>query len=261
MSIYFGTSNQLGILGCSDIDNDGYADIDDLFPNDTSQWEDGDNDGYGDNPSGNNPDACIGIQGFSSQDRFGCLDTDGDGFSDGDTGWTIANGADMWPNDVTQWIDSDGDGYGDNASGTNGDMCPTVNGASTNDRLGCLDSDGDGWSDPSIGWTASDGADAFPSDSSRWADADGDGVDDAGDDDCPGVEGYSSIDRQGCPDSDGDGYSDSDDGWTYADGADVFQMMTLNGAILIQTDTEMKRTVMMEIAAQMSLVTLGVMAN
>ena len=218
----FGTSNQLGILGCSDTDNDGYADIDDLFPNDASQWEDGDNDGYGDNPGGNNPDACIGIQGFSSQDRFGCLDTDGDGFSDGDNGWTIANGADMWPNDVTQWIDSDGDGYGDNASGTNGDMCPAVNGASTNDRIGCLDSDGDGWSDPSIGWTASDGADAFPSDSSRWADADGDGVDDASDDDCPGVEGYSSIDRQGCPDSDGDGYSDSDDGWTYADGADVF---------------------------------------
>ena len=38
-------------------------------------------------------------------------------------------------------------------------------------------------------------------------------------------------------------------------------MMIPNGAILIQTDTEMKRTVMMEIAALMSLVTLGVMAH
>ena len=128
----------------------------------------------------------------------------------------------MWPSDVTQWADTDGDTYGDNSSGTNGDDCPSVSGSSTNDRLGCPDTDGDGWSDADGSWTASDGADAFPNDSTRWADADGDGVDDAIDDDCPGVEGYSTQDRQGCPDSDGDGYSDSDDSWTYTDGADVF---------------------------------------
>lgn len=220
--VVFGTSNQLGNLGCPDGDSDGYADTDDPFPNDNTQWEDVDNDGYGDNPSGNNPDACIGVQGSSSQDRLGCPDTDSDGYSDADAGWTTANGADIWPNDPTQWVDTDGDGYGDNTSGTNGDDCPTASGTSVNDRLGCPDSDGDGWSDPDLGWTTSDGADAFPSDSTRWADADGDGVDDAIDDDCPGVEGYSTEDRQGCPDSDGDGYSDTDDTWTYADGADVF---------------------------------------
>ena len=218
----FGTSNQLGNLGCPDSDGDGYADTDDSFPSDDTQWEDADNDGYGDNPGGNNPDACVGVQGFSSQDRLGCPDTDGDGYSDPDGGWTTANGADVWPNEVTQWVDADLDGYGDNPLGTNGDDCPGVYGESINDRLGCPDTDGDGWSDPDGIWTASDGADAFPSDATRWADADGDGVDDAVDDACPGLEGYSVHDRMGCPDSDGDGYSDSDGTWTYGDGADVF---------------------------------------
>ena len=219
----FGTSNQLGNLGCPDGDGDGYADTDDSFPSDDTQWEDADNDGYGDDPSGNNPDACVGVQGFSSQDRLGCPDTDGDGWSDPDGAWTVADDdADAWPSDATQWVDDDGDGYGDNPLGTNGDDCPGVYGESTNDRLGCLDTDGDGWSDPDAFWTAADGADAFPSDATRWADADGDGVDDAVDDACPTLEGYSTHDRMGCPDSDGDGYSDSDGTWTYSDGADVF---------------------------------------
>ncbi|MEC7177780.1 MAG: S8 family serine peptidase [Candidatus Thermoplasmatota archaeon] len=218
----FGTSTQLGNLGCPDGDGDGFADADDLFPTDSTQWEDADNDGFGDNPAGNNPDACLGTQGFSNQDRFGCPDTDGDGYSDADGGWTIANGADEWPNDATQWVDADSDGYGDNPLGTNGDDCPGVYGESTNDRLGCPDTDGDGYSDPDGSWTVSDGADAFPNDPTRAQDIDGDGVDDAVDDACPGQEGYSTQDRLGCPDSDGDGYSDGDSSWTSSDGADVF---------------------------------------
>ena len=59
------------------------------------------------------------------------------------------------------------------------------------------------------GWGAGDGADAFPSDNSIWViDADGDGVDDISDDSCPTVWGDSLNDRLGCPDTDGDGYSD-----------------------------------------------------
>ena len=217
-----GTSTQLGNLGCPDSDSDGYADSDDEFITDATQWIDADNDGYGDNPAGNNPDSCVGVQGFSSQDRFGCPDTDGDGYSDPDGGWTVGNGADLWPSDVTQWVDADGDTFGDNPLGTDGDDCPGVTGSSSNDRNGCLDSDGDGYSDPDGSWTAANGADAFPSDASRWADADGDGVDDAFDDSCPNVAGTSSEDRLGCPDSDGDGYSDSDSAWGFNDGADVF---------------------------------------
>jgi len=220
--ITFGTSSQLGNLGCPDGDGDGYADTDDIFPTDSTQWEDADNDGFGDNAAGNNPDSCIGTQGFSNQDRLGCPDTDGDGYSDADGGWSIANGADEWPNDATQWEDDDGDGYGDNPAGTNGDDCPGTEGYSTQDRLGCPDTDGDGYSDEDGSWTTSDGADAFPNDAMRSQDIDGDGIDDAVDDACPGLEGYSNQDRLGCPDSDGDGYSDSDGTWTFSDGADVF---------------------------------------
>ena len=57
-------------------DGDGYI-SDDLFPYDPTQWADRDNDGYGDNPDGNNPDA--------------------------------------FPDDASDWKDTDGDGIGDNA--------------------------------------------------------------------------------------------------------------------------------------------------
>ncbi|MGB2236707.1 MAG: WD40 repeat domain-containing protein, partial [Candidatus Poseidoniaceae archaeon] len=45
------------------------------------------------------------------------------------------------------------------------------------------------------------------------ADSDGDGIDDSSDD-CPYSYGDSSVDRSGCPDRDGDGTSDVNDGWT-----------------------------------------------
>ena len=144
----FGTSTEMGRLGCADTDGDGYADVDDAFPSESTQWNDTDGDGYGDEASGFEGDACPATSGTSMRDRFGCTDTDNDGSSDGDANWTTANGADIAPNDSTQWVDSDGDGYGDNPSGTNGDACPSVAGTSTADRRGCPDTDGDGYSDP-----------------------------------------------------------------------------------------------------------------
>ena len=45
----FGKSTEEGRQGCPDADLDGYADEDDLFPNDHEQWADFDGDGYGDN--------------------------------------------------------------------------------------------------------------------------------------------------------------------------------------------------------------------
>ena len=218
----FGTSNQAGRLGCADSDGDGYADIDDAFPSESTQWADGDNDGFGDEATGYQADACPSTSGTSTRDRFGCLDSDNDGSSDGDTTWTVANGADAFPSDGTQWADSDGDGYGDNPTGTNGDACPTTVGNSTADRLGCPDTDGDGYSDPDGSWGIDDGADAYPNDPQRWGDNDGDGYDDGLDDDCPTFYGTSMHDRKGCPDQDGDGYSDPDSGWSTSDGADAF---------------------------------------
>jgi len=59
-------------------------------------------------------DDCPGFEGNSTVDRVGCLDTDGDGVSDPDDDWTINDGADPFPTEVTQWRDTDGDGWGDN---------------------------------------------------------------------------------------------------------------------------------------------------
>ena len=69
-------------LGCSDSDSDGYSDAGDAFPSDATQWFDQDSDGYGDNASGTAPDACPTTPGTSTIDRFGCLDSDQDGYSD-----------------------------------------------------------------------------------------------------------------------------------------------------------------------------------
>ena len=59
-------------------------------------------------------DDCPNIVGTSTEDRNGCLDGDGDGWSDPDENWTIADGADAFPDIATQWSDLDRDGYGDN---------------------------------------------------------------------------------------------------------------------------------------------------
>ena len=47
----FGTSTEMGHLGCPDADGDGYSDTDDEFPSDDTQWIDADNDGFGENPA------------------------------------------------------------------------------------------------------------------------------------------------------------------------------------------------------------------
>ncbi|MED6318969.1 MAG: WD40 repeat domain-containing protein, partial [Candidatus Thermoplasmatota archaeon] len=92
--------------GCPDADGDGWSDAGDWAPNDSTQWVDADEDGYGDNPApANEPDECITTPGTSTEDRYGCPDADGDGWSDA---------GDWAPNDSTQWVDADEDGYGDN---------------------------------------------------------------------------------------------------------------------------------------------------
>ena len=152
-----------------DSDGDGYGDNSegqdgDAYPLDPSQWQDTDRDGYGDNPTGTTPDGCPTVNGFSIEDRYGCPDSDLDGYSDPDENWTTLQGADALPSDGTQWSDGDGDGYGDNALGSQPDQCPTTPGNSTRAWLpdpenpqqntelpshGCEDKDGDGWADAS----------------------------------------------------------------------------------------------------------------
>jgi len=61
-------------------------------------------------------DDCPNVDGNSTKDRYGCLDSDGDGWSNPDSNWTINNGADVFINDKSQWKDFDKDGFGDNNS-------------------------------------------------------------------------------------------------------------------------------------------------
>ncbi|HIF46201.1 MAG TPA: hypothetical protein EYQ73_05330 [Candidatus Poseidoniales archaeon] len=194
------------MVGCSDFDGDGWADSEDEYPLDSTQWADSDGDGYGDNIQGTDPDGCPTISGDSTLDRLGCSDSDEDGYSNADDDWDISDGADAFPFDNTQWANQDGDEYGDNPAGYQPDECKTAAGNSTEDRLGCVDSDGDGWSDE---------ADAFPSEPSQYLDYDSDGFGDspigANGDQCPLVYGTSTQGSRGCPDSDQDSWSDEFD--------------------------------------------------
>ena len=176
----------------SDSDGDGFGDITnaelgDRYPNDPTQWVDSDFDGFGDNISGTNGDHCPNENGFSTIDRKGCRDSDGDGYSDPtDDEWTTENGADFFIRDASQWSDSDGDGYGDNLSGFQADSCPTIPGNSTDayvpelaadgsltpnyvviDKFGCIDDDGDGFANDN---------DNLPNDARDYIDSDGDKV-------------------------------------------------------------------------------------
>ena len=184
-------------FGCPDADSDGWSDLNDAFPNEGTQHSDADNDGFGDTLTGYQGDECPGISGASTLDRFGCLDTDEDGWSDLN---------DAFAEDSTQHSDSDGDGFGDNPLGTTPDSCPGIYGLSEEVRYGCPDADGDGWEDR---------LDAYSADARLWSDADDDGyADQTGtnqSDDCPEVFGTSVEDLRGCLDSDGDGWSDSTD--------------------------------------------------
>jgi hypothetical protein len=194
-----GTSWQNGMIGCPDKDGDGWYNLQDAFPNDPTQWEDADGDGYGDNASGNQPDACPTIPGTSTVDRLGCEDSDGDGYSDPEVDWPPDSGADAFMADPTQWADQDKDFFGDNPTGDRPDACPTVRGTSFIDRFGCEDSDGDGISNADLLWTLEQGADA-----------------------CPLAYGNSTADRIGCVDTDGDNYSDPTPDWNVGQGADAY---------------------------------------
>jgi len=249
--------DEILLLGTA-FDNDGdmvpdedYDDLDagtddlDGMPLDPTQWEDSDQDGYGEEERGMLPDSCPNIWGESWRDRWGCADEDGDGESNlyddfwiKDTQWDDTDGDGLgdnygnpswasqrmvyWPGEFIPGahnpdpfpMDRDNDGYedaelfDDNATG-DFDDCVFNFGKSRFDLFGCPDADNDGWSDE---------GDAFPGDPTQWSDEDGDGYGDnpmgAMADGCLNTYGNSTEDMYGCPDEDGDGWStlsDTDD--------------------------------------------------
>jgi hypothetical protein len=220
-----GTATLGGTKGCPDFDSDGYADTVDAFFQDETQWNDGDDDGYGDNPSGNNPDDCPFVWGNSSADRTGCFDGDGDGYSNPELSWSVTQGADAFVDEPSQWSDADSDGYGDNFAGVFVDYCTNDEGTSTIDRYGCPDVDGDGYSDTDAFWgfdkwdSLGYGPDMFPLDATQWYDTDSDGFgdnwgesawNDSREDNWPGVFVENATSADMCPLVAPDGRFDDD---------------------------------------------------
>ncbi len=91
----------------------------------------------------NGGDDCPEIWGNSTKDRLGCLDSDGDGYSDPDTNWTIENGADAFPSRNDSWLDFDQDGFPNHFGLEDSDDCPYTPGQSKVILKGCSDIDRD----------------------------------------------------------------------------------------------------------------------
>jgi len=192
-----GTST-INEYGCKDFDKDGWSDNGDAFSHNRFSWSDFDEDGYADQGSiDDDVDDCPQESGSSDEDRHGCLDSDGDGWSDAQEEWTTDDGADAFPDDDSQWEDYDEDGYGDNPNGWQSDGCAKEFGSSDEDQFGCPDFDGDGWSDR---------GDDLPADSTQHLDVDRDGY---GDDQSGENPDKFPTDNSQWSDEDGDGYGDN----------------------------------------------------
>jgi len=192
----------------TDDDGDGILDASDactshytvLYEPDT--WVDGDNDGCHDTMT-------WGWDDSSNQTDYG---EDNDDDNDGMLDWEddCPNTAGTASIGLKGCPDIDNDAFSDQI-----DQCPNLYGGSYNDRNGCPDTDGDGFSDAEPNWTFEDGADRFPELASQWKDSDGDGFGDnegaEQGDDCKSAFGSSYINKNGCPDADGDGFSNEGD--------------------------------------------------
>ena len=213
-----------------DTDGDLIPDTHDAMPLLSGQWADKDGDGFGDNDLGPLADDCLNTAGVSLYISRGCLDSDGDGYSDFEDQCINILGLSWWG--LIGCYDLDQDGWADNgAFYSEGDKY------STNWKQS-LDSDGDGYGNnhgPDCCDTSNDNfapPDSFPYNRYQWVDSDGDGYGDnyshfASGDQCVTVAGTSWRDRNGCLDSDGDGTSDPSDvggksEWNISHGADMW---------------------------------------
>lgn len=98
-------------------------------------FSDDDSDGY------DSDDQCPSVAGNSTDDRIGCIDSDGDGYSDADENWNLSDGADAFPQNSQAWSDLDGDGYTDQPNLDITDDCPSRYGKSRQVLWGCADMD------------------------------------------------------------------------------------------------------------------------
>ena len=116
--------------GCLDSDGDGYSDIlgDDLFPENPTQWEDSDKDGWGDNQSGTEADQCLDtnwqneVYRLEAENNFGCAayqsDSDNDGITDDlDACPNTPAGAEVYPSGCKIEVESEPTGSDDSIFG------------------------------------------------------------------------------------------------------------------------------------------------
>ena len=177
-----------------DTDGDGFADDDDQFLNNPTQWKDFDGDGYGDNQ---HSDAAQ-VDNFT-ENPTQWADSDGDGYGDNQS--SEATQVDDLLLNPTQWADADGDGYGDNQ----GSSATQVDNFTDNPTQ-WADSDGDGYGDNQSSEATQ--VDDFPSNPTQWTDSDGDGFGDNQNSGATQVDDLPSNPTQ-WSDSDGDGYGDN----------------------------------------------------
>jgi hypothetical protein len=212
--------------GCVDRDGDDWADTDDSFPDDESQWNDSDGDGFGDNQAGANYDWCVDVPGVENGTYGpGCPiisadDSDGDG---------VFNALDLCPDtEIGSSVDPNGCSTSQKDDDQDGvfnavDICPSTEYDTAVDPQGCsvaqseADADGDGIVDIDdlCNNTLSSEYDDIDADGCGISqrDSDDDGVkDDA--DNCPDTQAGYPVDLSGCVDElaleqdlDGDGYS------------------------------------------------------
>ena len=209
------TVTPYGTLLDYDDDADGYTDLDE-----TTNCDDG-----GAYASTADPLDSSSTPGDIDADlTCDALDSDRDGDS-------YANTADVFPDDVNEWVDTDSDGTGNNAdTDDDGDGTLDVDDAFSLDECADTDSDSDGKPDTLVAGCTStlvrdddddgDGVwdinDAFPNDDTESSDLDGDGVGDNADndDDGDGVNDNPDVwQNNACAsvDTDGDGMPDSQD--------------------------------------------------
>lgn len=100
--------DNIGDVCDGDIDGDGFANENDAFPMDATEWAESDNDGIGDNAD-NCPQISNADQADMDEDGMGDVcdeDIDGDG---------VNNDDDDFPTDASETVDTDEDGIGNNA--------------------------------------------------------------------------------------------------------------------------------------------------
>ncbi len=175
-----------------DDDNDGYADYEDVFPEDASEWKDSDGDGIGDmlDEFPNDKQRQFDSDGDGIADRLDD-DDDGDGIPDDEDGRPLDTDNDGEDNYVDVDDDNDGRLDADDAlpwsletpQDSDGDGAPDITDAFPLNRAERSDYDGDGIGDIADADDDNDGfvdtTDAFPRNRSAASDRDGDGIADS----------------------------------------------------------------------------------